>query len=82
MSDQEKPKKLKYCKVQKLKERYANEFIQNMNEENYKTLNEFCKEQGTNCFLMKGKRWIMFPNDYSFIDHDFEDKIGMFKQNE
>lgn len=38
-------------KVQKLKERYANEFIQNMNVENYIKLNEFCRDHETTCFF-------------------------------
>ena len=71
MSDQEKPTKLKYCKVQQLKKRYAEEFIQNMNDENYDKLNDFCKEYHTNCFLMKGERWVFFPNEYCFDDHHF-----------
>jgi hypothetical protein len=69
-------------KVQKLKERYANEFIQNMNVENYIKLNEFCRDHKTTCFLMKGKRWVLFPNDYEYKDHDFNDETGRFKQNE
>ena len=79
MSDQEKPKKLKYCKVQQLKKRYADDFIQNMNEENYIKFNDFCKEHQTNCFLMKGNRWVLFPNMYKFNDHNFEDNTENLK---
>jgi len=70
----EKIKKLKFCKVQKIKERYANEFINDKNEENYKRLNDFCREQETGCFLMKGRDFIYFPNDYTYNDHRFDQR--------
>ena len=69
--------------VHKLKEDLAKEFINDMNEYNYNRLNDFCKkylEDGSSLFLVKGTRFVYFPNDYTFDDHDFFDQTGRFKK--
>ena len=60
--------------VCKIKEQLANEFITDMNEYTYNRLNEFCKkylENGSPLFLMKGKDFVFFPNDYTYEQHRF-----------
>ena len=68
--------------VSRLKEQLSNEFLNDMNEFTYNRLNNFCSkyiEDGSPVILMKGKRFVYFPNDYKYEDHDFYDKTGRFK---
>jgi phage FluMu protein Com len=62
-----------------VKKQLAEQFINEMNEHNYKRLNDFCLKEETTCFIMKSnKRFVMFPNDYTYEDHDFKDEKGKF----
>ena len=57
--------------IKQLKEKLANDFIKDMsNVEAYNKLNDFCNKYKTNCFLMKGKDFIMFPNEYKLNEHN------------
>lgn len=59
--------------IKEAKATLANNFLSDItNENNYNQLNDFCKKYQTNCFLMKGKDFVMFPNDYKLNDHNFD----------
>lgn len=57
--------------IRNTKEMLANQFIQDMSEENYYRLQNFCKKHDVSCFMMKGKDFVMFPNDYKYEEHQF-----------
>ena len=66
--------------VSGVKQQLAKQFIEEMTEDNYIRLNDFCVKEKTTCFIMKSdKRFVMMPNDYTFDDHDFLDEKGKFK---
>ena len=65
-------KKIPEYKIKKKKELLANKFIQEMNEDNYKALNDFCLFYKSTCFLSKKKDFVMFPNDYTYEQHQFD----------
>jgi len=64
--------------IKNVKGQLAKQFLADMNEENYNRLNDFCRKEETTTFILKGKRFVMFPNDYTFDDHDFFDLTGKF----
>ena len=64
--------------IKAVKKQLAQQFLSEMNEYNYKRLNDFCVKEETTTFLIKGGRFVMFPNDYTFDDHDFFDVTGKF----
>ena len=58
--------------VKKTKEMLANQFIKEINKENYYRLQNFCTKHEVSCFLMKGKDFVMFPNEYKYEEHQFD----------
>lgn len=74
----EQVKKLSEYKINKKKEQLANEFLADINSDTYYKLNDFCRLYNSPCFLCKGNRYVMFPNEYTFEAHDFNDETGRF----
>ncbi len=70
MTQPEKQKLSEY-RIKHKKEMLAKEFLENMNSDTYYKLNDFCRLYESPCFLWKGDRYVMFPNDYTFEMHDF-----------
>lgn len=59
---------------------FVRQFLNNMTEENYNRLNSFCEKYETNCFIQNTSRFVMFPNKYTFEDHDFDDSRRIFRR--